>query len=203
MALAWQADVTRVSTLMVSRELSGMTYPQIGISDPHHAYLQAEEPGSEKKTETQNGKAHVCRAIKVTPSAALRIIQVLISSSRCRSSTNHAFADRERGQATRCLNPPPAPHRSNITPRATSVRSYPSPVRSNRIGEYAFEQQGPEEPCTENQVIWATRIRWISASIDFRAWHPVEALRLTSIIRETRGAGNNHGFLSCCGEIAA
>lgn len=37
MALAWQADVTRVSTFMVSRELSGMTYPQIGISDPHHA----------------------------------------------------------------------------------------------------------------------------------------------------------------------
>ncbi len=37
MALAWQADVTRVSTFMVSRELSGMTYPQIGVPDPHHA----------------------------------------------------------------------------------------------------------------------------------------------------------------------
>jgi Protein of unknown function (DUF1552) len=37
MALAWQADITRVSTFMVSRELSGMTYPQIGVPDPHHA----------------------------------------------------------------------------------------------------------------------------------------------------------------------
>lgn len=37
MALAWQADIARVATFMVSRELSGMTYPQIGIPDPHHA----------------------------------------------------------------------------------------------------------------------------------------------------------------------
>lgn len=37
MALAWQADITRVSTFMVARELSGMTYPQIGVPDPHHA----------------------------------------------------------------------------------------------------------------------------------------------------------------------
>jgi len=37
MALAWQADITRVSTFMVSRELSGRTYPQIGVPDPHHA----------------------------------------------------------------------------------------------------------------------------------------------------------------------
>jgi Protein of unknown function (DUF1552) len=37
MALAWQADISRVSTFMVARELSGMTYPQIGVRDPHHA----------------------------------------------------------------------------------------------------------------------------------------------------------------------
>lgn len=34
--LAFQADVTRVFTLMVCRELSGRTYPQIGVPDPHH-----------------------------------------------------------------------------------------------------------------------------------------------------------------------
>ena len=37
MTLAWQADISRVSTFMVARELSGMTYPQIGVRDPHHA----------------------------------------------------------------------------------------------------------------------------------------------------------------------
>jgi hypothetical protein len=34
--LGFQADVTRVFTLMLSRELSSMTFPQIGVPDPHH-----------------------------------------------------------------------------------------------------------------------------------------------------------------------
>jgi hypothetical protein len=35
-ALAYQADLTRVSTFMLARELSSRTYPQVGVSDPHH-----------------------------------------------------------------------------------------------------------------------------------------------------------------------
>ena len=35
-ALAYQADITRVFTFMVGRELGGRTYPQIGVPDPHH-----------------------------------------------------------------------------------------------------------------------------------------------------------------------
>jgi hypothetical protein len=35
-ALGFQADVTRVFTMMVCRELSARTYPQIGVPDPHH-----------------------------------------------------------------------------------------------------------------------------------------------------------------------
>jgi len=34
--LAFQTDTTRVSTLMMSREVSPRTYPELGISDPHH-----------------------------------------------------------------------------------------------------------------------------------------------------------------------
>ena len=34
--LGFQADVTRVFTLMLSRELSSITFPQIGVPDPHH-----------------------------------------------------------------------------------------------------------------------------------------------------------------------
>lgn len=34
--LAFQADLTRVSTLMVGREGSVRTYPELGINDPHH-----------------------------------------------------------------------------------------------------------------------------------------------------------------------
>ena len=35
-AAAWQADVTRVFTFMMSRELSQRTYPQIGVTEQHH-----------------------------------------------------------------------------------------------------------------------------------------------------------------------
>ncbi len=35
-AAAWQADVTRVFTFMMSRELSQRTFPQIGVTEQHH-----------------------------------------------------------------------------------------------------------------------------------------------------------------------
>jgi len=34
--LAYQLDLTRVITIMLGREFSGMTYPQIGVPDAHH-----------------------------------------------------------------------------------------------------------------------------------------------------------------------
>jgi Protein of unknown function (DUF1552) len=37
LALAYQANMTRVATFMVSREVSNRTYPQVGVSDGHHA----------------------------------------------------------------------------------------------------------------------------------------------------------------------
>ena len=36
MVLAYQTDMTRVISFMVGREESGATYPQIGITEPHH-----------------------------------------------------------------------------------------------------------------------------------------------------------------------
>jgi hypothetical protein len=36
LALAYQADLTRVSTFMLAREVSGRAYPEIGVSDSHH-----------------------------------------------------------------------------------------------------------------------------------------------------------------------
>ena len=36
MALAYQSDVTRVSTMMMARETSPRTFPQIGVPDQHH-----------------------------------------------------------------------------------------------------------------------------------------------------------------------
>ena len=34
--LAYQCDLTRVITLMLGREFSGVTYPQVGVPDAHH-----------------------------------------------------------------------------------------------------------------------------------------------------------------------
>jgi hypothetical protein len=36
MTTAYQADLTRVATFMMSREASQRTYPQIGLTEPHH-----------------------------------------------------------------------------------------------------------------------------------------------------------------------
>jgi len=36
-ALAFQADITRVSTFMMARENTGRAYPEIGIADAHHS----------------------------------------------------------------------------------------------------------------------------------------------------------------------
>jgi hypothetical protein len=37
LALAYQANITRVATFMVAREVSNRTYPQVGVTDGHHA----------------------------------------------------------------------------------------------------------------------------------------------------------------------
>ena len=37
LALAYQADLTRVFTFMMAREVSQRTYPQIGVTEPHHS----------------------------------------------------------------------------------------------------------------------------------------------------------------------
>jgi hypothetical protein len=36
LAVAYQADITRVFTFMLARELSMLTYPHLGITEPHH-----------------------------------------------------------------------------------------------------------------------------------------------------------------------
>jgi hypothetical protein len=37
LALAYQCDLTRVATFMIGKEVSGRSYPEIGVPDGHHA----------------------------------------------------------------------------------------------------------------------------------------------------------------------
>jgi Protein of unknown function (DUF1552) len=48
--VAYQADLTRVTTFMLGRELSNRTYPQAGVPEPHHAvsHHQNDAPTIEK-----------------------------------------------------------------------------------------------------------------------------------------------------------
>jgi hypothetical protein len=55
MVLAYQSDLTRVITLMVGHEQSGMTYPQIGVPDAHHPITHHQhEPEKVAKTAKVN-----------------------------------------------------------------------------------------------------------------------------------------------------
>lgn len=47
--LAFQADLTRVVSFMMSREISPRPYPEIGISDAHHALTHESKPESVEK----------------------------------------------------------------------------------------------------------------------------------------------------------
>jgi hypothetical protein len=54
--LAYQSDLTRVITFMMARELSGRTYPEIGVPDSHHPTTHHhDEPELIAKCEKING----------------------------------------------------------------------------------------------------------------------------------------------------
>ena len=58
LALAYQANITRVATFMVAREVSNRTYPQVGVTDGHHAIShhqnRAEKMEKNVKIQTYN-----------------------------------------------------------------------------------------------------------------------------------------------------
>ena len=64
LAVAYQADLTRVATFMTDRELSARTYPQLGVNEQHHTVSHhgndpqniARLPRSTRTTATLFGK---------------------------------------------------------------------------------------------------------------------------------------------------
>jgi hypothetical protein len=55
--LAYQADLTRVSTFMLCKELNGRTYPEIGVSEGHHS-LSHHGDNPEKKAQLAQVNAY-------------------------------------------------------------------------------------------------------------------------------------------------
>ena len=56
--LAYQADLTRVVTFLMTPELTAQTYPQIGVPDPHHALSHHENNPESLAKLTRVGTYH-------------------------------------------------------------------------------------------------------------------------------------------------
>jgi len=57
--VAFQTDLTRVSTFMLARELSQRTYPQVNCNDPHHSISHHEENPEKKAALTRLQNFHM------------------------------------------------------------------------------------------------------------------------------------------------
>jgi Protein of unknown function (DUF1552) len=66
LAVAYQADITRVFTFMMSRELSQRTYPQIGVTEQHHSV-----------SHHQNNPAKMAQVVKINTYYARMYAQFL------------------------------------------------------------------------------------------------------------------------------
>ena len=69
--LAFQADITRVVTMLMGRELSGQTFPQIGVPEQHHScshHINNPKPDGDGKPKIEA----ITRAVRVLPRKAAR-----------------------------------------------------------------------------------------------------------------------------------
>ena len=57
--LAFQTDLTRVTTFIMSREVSSRTYPELGIPDPHHPISHHQNDATKIEKLTKINAFHV------------------------------------------------------------------------------------------------------------------------------------------------
>jgi hypothetical protein len=73
LALAYQTDMTRISTFMLAREVSAHAYPEIGVSDSHHPLSHhQDEPAKLERLHKINEYhmqqfAHLVKKLSTTP----------------------------------------------------------------------------------------------------------------------------------------
>lgn len=99
--LAYQCDLTRVITLMMGHEQSGMTYPQIGVPDAHHPISHHQkEPAKVAKTAKINAYhmtmfAYLLEKLRATPDGDGTLLDhmTLIYGAGIADSNTHAPVD--------------------------------------------------------------------------------------------------------------
>ena len=62
LALAFQTDQTRVFTFMMCREFSLRTYPDLGVTDPHHAVSHNKSAALSPRTRRSTPTTSSCSA---------------------------------------------------------------------------------------------------------------------------------------------
>ena len=112
--LAYQTDLTRVITMMLGHEQSGMTYPQIGVPDAHHPISHhQQEPEKVAKVAKINAYhvkmfAYLLEKLRATPDGDGTLLDhmTLIYGAGIADSNTHApvnipvhFGGRRRGQS--------------------------------------------------------------------------------------------------------
>ena len=103
LALAYQTDLTRVSTFMLAREVSGRAYPEIGVSRLAPSAVappgrsRPSSSGCTRSTSTTSGSSRTWS----TSSPACRRATARCSTTRC-SSTAPASATATRTSTTTC-----------------------------------------------------------------------------------------------------
>ncbi|HEY2573387.1 MAG TPA: DUF1552 domain-containing protein [Verrucomicrobiaceae bacterium] len=98
--LAYRANVTRVSTFMVAREISNRTYPQVGVPDGHHAIShhsnQAAKMDKNVKIQTYHVGlfAQFLEKLRTTPDGAGSLLDnsiILYGSNMSNSNAHNHF----------------------------------------------------------------------------------------------------------------
>jgi hypothetical protein len=101
LALAYQADLTRVSTFMLAREVSSRAYPEIGVSDSHHPLSHhSNEPAKLERLHKVNELhfqqfAHLARKLAALPEGDGTVLDhsVLLYGTGISDSNTHQYDD--------------------------------------------------------------------------------------------------------------
>jgi|KBSMisStaDraftv2_1062788.scaffolds.fasta_scaffold62102_2 hypothetical protein len=98
--LAYRANVTRVSTFMVAREISNRTYPQVGVSDGHHAISHHSNQAAKMEKNVKIQTYHVSlfaqflEKLRTTPDGAGSLLDnsiILYGSNMSNSNAHNHF----------------------------------------------------------------------------------------------------------------
>ncbi|HEX4997000.1 MAG TPA: DUF1552 domain-containing protein [Terriglobia bacterium] len=98
--LAYRANVTRVSTFMVARELSNRTYPQVGVSDGHHAISHHSNQAAKMDKNVKIQTYHITlftqflEKLRATPEGASNLLDnsiILYGSNMSNSNAHNHF----------------------------------------------------------------------------------------------------------------